>query len=515
MAGFVLLAACCLAGQALAAPGDVTVSRVADLDPGSEEGNPTNLFNAGGTLMFAADDGAHGTELWKSNGGALGPGGTEMLPEISPGSGAAGSSNPSGFAGIGATVFFAASDGSGSLAHGSELWKTEPPYTSATMVDDINPAPGADSSPEDLINVNGTLLFRADDGSDDEELWKSAPPYTSATEVIDINNTGASFPDELTDVSGILFFIADDGNGDELWKSEAPFDTATMVKDIDDTGTAVPADLTNVNGTLLFSASDSADGQELWKSTGPDYDDGSTVQVEDINATAAGVDSNPVNLTNVAGTLFFEADDGLHGQDLWKSASPYTDVSTDLIDINPGGPSSASDPDDLTDLGGTLFLFGPWRDRRHRAVEVQRRRAGRRDGPGGGHQPDGALIPLGHNGAGRSGLLPGHRRNKWPRALEEQRHRGDDGRQHPRYADDGRQLRSEQPDQRQRNPLLPGERRDNRTRALEGDDRGPAAATATATTDCNPDRSRHRSAGTGAGHEEEVQEKGQEGRLRS
>src|SRR6202035_3431680 len=75
-----------------------------------------------------------------------------------------------------------------------------------------------------------------------------------------------------------------------------------------------PGNLTNVNGTLFFSATDGVNGLELWKSDGTAA---GTVLVKDINQ--GSVNSNPGNLTNVNGTLFFSATDATHGQELWKS----------------------------------------------------------------------------------------------------------------------------------------------------------------------------------------------------
>jgi trimeric autotransporter adhesin len=353
-------------GAASAAPGDATASLVANLDPlGSS--NPANLFNANGTLFFSASDGDAGTELWKSNGGPLGPGGTEMVANINPG---ANSSNPNEFVRIGDTVFFAANDGCCAAGqHGTELWKTEPPYTTATMVEDINldldGAATADSFPQGLTNVNGTLLFQAD-GGDGAELWKlEGPNYDNAVEAADINALpgNGSFPQELTVANGILFFVADDNNGYELWKSVSPFNSASMVKNIDPGSTEVPAHLTDVNGTLLFAANDGVIGEELWKSVGPAYDSGSTSIVENINTTA-GADSSPTNLTNVNGTLFFTATDAGGDDELRKSTAGYT--STTKIDVNTFGSSGTCC---LTNVGGTLYFrasdgsngFEPWK----------------------------------------------------------------------------------------------------------------------------------------------------------
>jgi len=105
-----------------------------------------------------------------------------------------------------------------------------------------------------------------------------------------------------------------------------------------------PRDLINVGGTLFFSADDGINGRELWKSDGTAA---GTVMVEDINPGPAtcfpsGIASG--SLTAMCGTLFFSADDGTHGRELWKSDG--TTAGTVLVkDINPGsggggGPSA-------------------------------------------------------------------------------------------------------------------------------------------------------------------------------
>ena len=59
------------------------------------------------------------------------------------------------------------------------------------------------------------------------------------------------------------------------------------------------------------------------------------------------------NLTNVNGVLFFSADDGVHGAELWKSDG--TPEGTVLVkDINPG--SNGSSPDALANVNGTLYF---------------------------------------------------------------------------------------------------------------------------------------------------------------
>ncbi len=94
-----------------------------------------------------------------------------------------------------------------------------------------------------------------------------------------------------------------------LLEAQEPY----LVKDINLIGGgSSPSYLTNVNGTLFFQASDGTNGLELWKSDGTAA---GTVLVKDINPGAGS--ASPSNLTIVNGMLFFQAYDGTIGQELW------------------------------------------------------------------------------------------------------------------------------------------------------------------------------------------------------
>src|SRR5262249_40378491 len=122
---------------------------------------------------------------------------------------------------------------------------------------------------------------------------------------------------ELLNVNGTLFFRASDGaNGFELWKSDGTAAGTVLIKDLGPgSGSGEPRQLTNVSGVLLFTSVAGDSGSELWRSNGTEV---GTVRVKDINAPLT-FGSNPTFLTNVNGTLFFVANDGTHGPEVWKS----------------------------------------------------------------------------------------------------------------------------------------------------------------------------------------------------
>src|SRR5205814_687354 len=160
------------------------------------------------------DDGVNGTELWKSDGTAAG---TVLVKDINPGStgGVPNSSNPTNLVTIGGTVYFAADDG----ADGQELWKRNGTAAGTTLVNDINPGVHT-SVPNNFTPVGGTLFFTASDATNGNELWMSdgTGPGTVPVKAINPGPTG-SLLSGLTLIGTTLFFSADDGtNGSELWK---------------------------------------------------------------------------------------------------------------------------------------------------------------------------------------------------------------------------------------------------------------------------------------------------------
>lgn len=121
--------------------------------------------------------------------------------------------------------------------------------------------------------------------------------------------------------------------------------TPTMLKDINLTSGAgsSPAGFTEVNGTTFFVADDGVNGRELWCSDGSPE---GTRLLKDINSSGS---SSPQSMIGFNGEVYFGATDQYGNQRLWRSDG--TESGTEQV---PG--SSAWEPRPLVVLDGTLYF---------------------------------------------------------------------------------------------------------------------------------------------------------------
>src|SRR5260221_13772922 len=364
----------------MALDGRAQLRLLQDIYPGSQGSTP-KLFNAlGNNTLFLAQDDVHGNELWKSDGT---PGGTGLVKDLFPGTagifnmtnivhynnqlvfGAAGpdgqylirtDGTAGGTAGInvsnmvqtsnapanlmvaGNLVFFLIGT-SGPNGGNTELWKTDGTTAGTQLVKDLAPGDRADITL--LGSINGTVYFNGRTLTEGSELWKSDGTPAGTVRVKNIQpgaNSGLA-GDGFTTAGNTVYFTGDDGvHGAELWKTDGTDAGTVMVKDINP-GPAGGAEsqFTTLNGTVFFVADDGVHGNELWKTDGTEA---GTVVLKDITPAAgdnifSGPQVWPMSLNN---NLIFLDDDGVHGQEMWKSDG--TAAGTVMIkDVNPNGGS--------------------------------------------------------------------------------------------------------------------------------------------------------------------------------
>ncbi len=330
--------------------------RVADLNEGGDS-DPAELVPIGNAMFFTADDGIHGKEIFKTSP----PYQTiDLVTDIWKGSH---SSYPRELKRIGWMLFYVANDSSS-----NEIWRSDPLYYPGSAVKCTDITKNNLAAIHDLTVVENTIFFSGDDGESGNELYKLEPPYSSAARVTDITGDPPSTiliypindtqPDWITSIGSYVFFAGNIGfSGTELYISKPPYEpTSTfIVKDIfDGFGSSNPENLTVVGTTLFFTANEGIVGKELWKSV-PPYDEDHTNIVADINK--GHNTSDPANLSAIGNTLFFTADDGTYGHELYMSEPPYEEYSTLRVDdLNSGYQTSHIHS--YAAINRTLFFSG-------------------------------------------------------------------------------------------------------------------------------------------------------------
>ncbi|HEV8239307.1 MAG TPA: ELWxxDGT repeat protein [Thermoanaerobaculia bacterium] len=178
----------------------------------SPTGSVSSLHEQGGALIFTRTEGGIST-LWRTQGT---PATTQQISTVAPAVGF----YPS-MASFDGRFYFAADDG----AHGVELWRTDGTAAGTVLVRDIG-AGAISGNPRYLVATHGRLYFTADESAAGSELWVSDGTSAGTYQVQDIAPDAASSdPRELTVVGDLLYFSADDGaTGRELWA--LPLDAA-------------------------------------------------------------------------------------------------------------------------------------------------------------------------------------------------------------------------------------------------------------------------------------------------
>jgi ELWxxDGT repeat protein len=226
----------------------------------------------------------------------------------------------------------------------------------------------------EFTSVGDTVYF-SDGGTD---LWKSGGTPASTEKITTITHPDLSESAGITDfvdAGGVLAFVVFDYGSDsvytddhrvQFWKSDGTPGGTVMVADLG-LGSTLPADsgdahLTAVGGRVFGVVSTPAAGYELWVSDLNPANPSGTHLVEDLFPGMSSLDptdpnsSYPSDLLAFGGQLYFAADDGQHGTELWVSDG--TAVGTQMVkDIVSSPTAVGSYPTDLT-LGNGEFFFG-------------------------------------------------------------------------------------------------------------------------------------------------------------
>ena len=217
------------------------------------------------------------------------------------------------------------------------------------MVKDINSG-SSSSNPNYLTAVGNTLYFQADDGTNGSELWKSDGTASGTVMVKDIHSGSSTVLPPTSQPLATPLFPSHRRNQrrrivEERWNGLRHGDGQRYPEWKWQQFSLL---LTAVGNTLYFVADEGTNGHELWKSDGTAS---GTVMVKDIYS--GSYSGQPSDITGIGNTLYFKAYDGLSGFELWKSDGT-TSGTVMVKDIRSG--SSSSSPSQLTAVGNTLYF---------------------------------------------------------------------------------------------------------------------------------------------------------------
>jgi len=335
---------------------------VADLRPGQEASRPADLYATAAGLFFTADDGRTGREPWFVDGNGTAP---VLLGDLAAGTAA---SETSGFFEIEGRVYAYFRDTGGAMI----LWRfmpraavpavpvkcvpcPAPPWEPGTL-------PGGEIVPEGagifserdalligLIHpcaeetpgpravwVDGTAYFCLYTGEYGAEPWRSDGTLEGTRLLRDCNpGTQSSSPSQLAVSNRKVYFLAEDVTAARVvWQSDGTTAGTTVIHPRNDSETfgALAARELLVGKDALWVIARSLKSGENFPCV-IRVKTSSTFEFEDFNPQPSVC--VPRQVTCAGEHLFFVADDGVHGEELWVAGTASMAHATMVKDILP------------------------------------------------------------------------------------------------------------------------------------------------------------------------------------
>lgn len=352
-------------------------------------------------LFFNGDDGIHGGEPWTSDGTAEG---TRMIADVVPGglgsypyywvalgpavyfvnhAGAGGTLWKTDLAASAAAPVFAvpSEDGGPSRVssivrsgdslcgwfddgiHGFEPWSTDGTAEGSRLLADIYPG-GNGSLVADMVDLDGVVLFGANEPDVGITLWRAVPAQGNATRL------HAVAPSSMRRLGSRVYFSGfEPATGSEPWQTDGTPEGTRLVADIvPGPQESQPSGFRAAGATVYFSPHVPGLGHELWKV----LPEGGAALVKDIwPGPEYGLPTWLNDARALGDRLLFRADDGVHGAELWSTDG--TAEGTVLVrDVKPGpakGVESSWSVGGFRVVSGNLYFDGddgviglePWR----------------------------------------------------------------------------------------------------------------------------------------------------------
>jgi ELWxxDGT repeat protein len=221
---------------------------------------PYQFYAYNNKVLFTADDGIYGEEVWVTDGS---PEGTKMLVETQPGITERGDFNY--YRPFGGQLLFQASKNN--VVSSYDIWKTDGTPEGTQMLKSMSYNFNA-FVPQ--IEFRGKLLFLAKTMPGGTQLWTTDGTTAGTSEIArlsSINNLSVSSSARFSALGDFFYFIADDGSGGRIWQSGGEQENTRPLPytGVEVTGPVNIDHFVSLKDKLYFSASFDGKGFELWE----------------------------------------------------------------------------------------------------------------------------------------------------------------------------------------------------------------------------------------------------------
>jgi ELWxxDGT repeat protein len=244
----------------------VSASLLKDLNTLPASSDPSGFFSIGTITYFAANDGVHGNELWRTDGTAAG---TYMVKDTNPNR----DGNPTDFVNLNGKLLFVDS--------GIQLWISDGTAAGTHLLRTFNAADPAQAQLGEATIVGNIAVFAAENTDYNPGVWRTDG---TAAGTFSISNVQALTT--FTPFKAFAVFAGQDGtNGTQLWRTNGTKAGTFMIENV----SSKPFDFTVAGNQIFFAANDGTAGVE-WEVWRTDGTAAGTLKTLAVSAGGPGID---------------------------------------------------------------------------------------------------------------------------------------------------------------------------------------------------------------------------------